>query len=361
MSPIRSAMSNSPSTIEHIEVILEPLLALGLITAPEEVRETYTRGYREQVIGDTHFSTNADPDYWNVQVQRASENLIRGAQTFLSTLAVQRHLSEPPSPSQVDRQIQELEDKLASLNEHERGSITGTKLIAHKTVCASNVRTSLPPPHRSTSMGHMPTQPLVSIDVVPFIVHEGELKLLTSVRQFDPFAGSAALPGVLLNANETLHEAVNRAMRTKAHATQEVTETLVAVFDDFDRDERGPTLSIAHLAILAEHPEAEGNALHPISDLPELPFDHNSIVAAAAAKLLDSLWVDLGLTRRLLGESFSTAEVVAHMKALAAAAGRPAPITNNTSRALGGNPALTKGEPKISGRGRPADTWRWSQ
>lgn len=137
---------STPSSIDHLEAILEPLLALGLIREPEEVRETYTRGYREQVIGDTHFSATANADYWRVQVERASENVIRGAQAFVSALAVQRHLAKQPSRSQVVRQVDELEQKLSSMTALERESIIGAKLQHHATRLAGQAALIPPAP-----------------------------------------------------------------------------------------------------------------------------------------------------------------------------------------------------------------------
>lgn len=109
------------------------------------------------------------------------------------------------------------------------------------------------------------------------------------------------------------------------------------VFDDFERDERGPTLSIARVVILdANTPMADPRVrLVPLENLPELPFDHRAIVAKAATVLLDSLWIHLDTTRALLGDTFDTVELIARKKELAAAAGLPVPETANIGRALG--------------------------
>ncbi|MFF5792445.1 hypothetical protein ACFY5D_10370 [Paeniglutamicibacter sp. NPDC012692] len=211
----------------------------------------------------------------------------------------------------------------------------------------------------------MPTQPLVSIDAVPLILHEGSLHLVLGVREYDPFAGRAALPGVLLNAHERLAEAVHRALlsKTGVPAGAVLAGLEAGVFDDFERDERGPTLSIARLVILDEKtPMTDPRVrLEPLADLPELPFDHRAIVAKAATVLLDSLWINLETTKALLGESFDTAELIARMKELASAAELPMPETANIGRALGSNKLLERVAPAAasSGRGRPPALWRW--
>lgn len=211
----------------------------------------------------------------------------------------------------------------------------------------------------------MPRQPLVSIDAVPVILHEGELHLVLGVRQYDPFAGQAALPGVLLDAHERLAEAVLRALLSKTGIGAEsiVASLEVGVFDDFERDERGPTLSVARLVILEPLTALtdERVRLEPLRGIGELPFDHATIVARAAAVLLDALWVNEKITRALLGDSFDTAELIARLKELAAAAGVPAPETGNIGRALAANKALKRSaEPApTSGRGRPPARWEW--
>lgn len=205
----------------------------------------------------------------------------------------------------------------------------------------------------------MPNQPLVSIDAVPFLLHENELTVVLGVREFEPFAGEAALPGVLLNAHERISSAVYRALHTKIGATNILATFDVGVFDDFERDERGPTLSIASGVILGKKPVDERVRLLPIRDLPVLPFDHKAIIARAAGTLLDSLWVNIPVTRALLGESFTTADVIARMKELADAAGRPEPLLNNVGRSLNTVKDIRKLDATPVGAGRPPAHWEW--
>lgn len=211
----------------------------------------------------------------------------------------------------------------------------------------------------------MPAQPLVSIDAVPLILHRSELHLVLGVRQSDPFAGRAALPGVLLLAHERLAAAVERSLLTKIGVAAEsiLTDLEIGVFDDFERDERGPTLSVAHLVILdPETSLADARIrLVPLAGVTELPFDHAAMIARAAAVLLDALWVNAEATRALLGPSFDTASLIARMKELAAAAGRPAPETGNLGRALSANKALNRATSSATavGRGRPPAIWEW--
>ena len=210
----------------------------------------------------------------------------------------------------------------------------------------------------------LPQQPLVSIDTVPFLFRDGVLGVVLAERAFEPFQGQAALPGVLLSTNELLADAATRALSTKAGIGRESIRIITGagVFDNPDRDPRGPTLSIVHTVILDPDTAMDASAtMVRAAEARGLPFDHDAIIERTAGTVLDALWVDASLTRALLGRSFTTASAARLTRELAAAAGRPEPLTNNLSRDLAKNPALVKtssaSEP--AGRGRPAAGWTW--
>ena len=212
----------------------------------------------------------------------------------------------------------------------------------------------------------LPQQPLVSIDTVPFVFRDGVLAVILADRIYEPFLGEAALPGVLLAPNERLAEAAHRALGTKAGIREEDVRyiTGAGVFDNPDRDPRGPTLSIVHAAILDPAITQAGGGVRTVraADATGLPFDHENIIARTAGTVLDALWVNAALTRALLGERFTTAAAARLTRELAAAAGRPEPVTNNLGRDLAKNPALVKTTEAAapSGRGRPAAGWAWA-
>ncbi|WP_146361773.1 NUDIX domain-containing protein [Arthrobacter yangruifuii] len=208
-------------------------------------------------------------------------------------------------------------------------------------------------------------QPLVSIDTVPFMVRDGRLYLVTAERANEPFAGAQALPGVLLLPSERLAEAALRALTVKTGVGQEQVEHIgtAGVYDNPDRDPRGPTISIVHTAVL--HPDAgldEATVqIAPAEQVSGLPFDHDTILRRTAGTALDALWVDQPLTRALLGQHFTTAQAARLIRSLAAAAGRAEPDSSNLGRMLARSPALTKsGEAVAAGRGRPAAGWSWN-
>lgn len=212
----------------------------------------------------------------------------------------------------------------------------------------------------------LPKQPLVSIDTVPLIVLDGQLHVVLGDRLFGPFIGQAALPGVLLLSDERMQEAALRALESKIGVRESDVLQIggAGVFDNPDRDPRGPTISIVHVVILRPDTALRADGVHtvPLDKATGLPFDHEAIIRRTAGTVLDSLWRDVPLTRALLGETFSTAEAARLERGLAASAGRPEPDTSNLGRSFAKNPLLEKtastAEPR--GKGKPPAVWSWT-
>lgn len=210
-------------------------------------------------------------------------------------------------------------------------------------------------------------QPLISVDVVPLQLDRqtGCVTVVLGERIFEPFLGQLALPGVLLQ-HELAREAATRALREKTGIDVEaVTIADTGVFDNPDRDPRGPTLSIAHLAVLDPSTVAGGRGrVVPLTEAAGLPFDHDSIVKAAAKTLLDSLWQDAALTRQLLGATFSSRDAGNAQRSLEDVV-HGEPVTRdaaNLGRKLANSDwvARTEDTGAISpAGGRPPAMWRW--
>ncbi|MET4144098.1 hypothetical protein [Arthrobacter sp. UYCo732] len=214
------------------------------------------------------------------------------------------------------------------------------------------------------TMSDLPQQPLVSIDTVPLVLRDGHWRVILGVRGFEPYAGQAALPGVLLRPMERLEEAALRALSAKVNVSEESVLFLMntGAFDNPDRDPRGPTLSIAHVAVIDPEDEPVGAVHHLITGNADLPFDHSAIITSAAKAVLDALWVNEPLTRALLGERFSTADVARLMRELSVAALEGEPDTSNLGRELAKKESLAKAASPAAptGKGRPAAAWSWA-
>ncbi|WP_159600531.1 NUDIX domain-containing protein [Agromyces humi] len=213
----------------------------------------------------------------------------------------------------------------------------------------------------------MPSQPLVSIDVVPFRYNRagGVVEVVLGRRQFEPAAGALALPGVLLLSGERIHEAAARALKSKVGVpgTRVAATGEVGAFDTPGRDPRGPTLSVTRFAIVDEHWVPHGNAeAIAIAHVKGLPFDHDNIARLAARRVLEKLWTDEAIAKPLLGATFDTVDAAIVNDQLAAAAIPPgAPLsTANLARTLAKTEWVTDtGELGASRGGRRPKVWQF--
>lgn len=199
-------------------------------------------------------------------------------------------------------------------------------------------------------------QPLVSVDVVAIRHVDGELRYAVHDRLLEPFAGRAALPGVLLLKGESLADAAKRAVTGKLGIPEAgiAAITQFGAFDGTNRDPRGATISLGHIAVL-QPGTGDGDAdWTPLGGASiGLPFDHDLIAAAAASEVARRLWTDWELTRALLGDPFTTSEAIAITRQVG---GRlPAPETN-LSRWL----KAREGVIKVGLRGRDT-VWEWTK
>jgi len=91
--------------------------------------------------------------------------------------------------------------------------------------------------------------PLVAADVAVFAFQDGAMNVLLVRRRYEPYQSYWALPGGLLEAEETLEEAAERELREETGVTDTWMEQL-ATFSDIDRDPRGRVISCCYLALV---------------------------------------------------------------------------------------------------------------
>ncbi|BDZ48987.1 ADP-ribose pyrophosphatase [Frondihabitans sucicola] len=201
-------------------------------------------------------------------------------------------------------------------------------------------------------------QPLIAIDVVPLAFDRvAGLLIGTATRAFDPFAGSEALPGVLLGPSELLVAAASRALDAKAGIRAAEVRHLaqLGAFDGPGRDPRSRAISVAFVAVTG--PDAGSATLWTpaASGALDLPFDHDAIIAVAREHVRTRLWSDVPLTRALTGDTFSTAAG----SALEAELTGLKPHAGNFHRGLSKHPGLERLDSTAATGGRPATSWRW--
>ncbi len=154
--------------------------------------------------------------------------------------------------------------------------------------------------------------PGIATDVVLLTIKHGQLHVLLIERDDEPEKGKWALPGVFVQANESVACAAKRALHDKAHIKDLYLEQLYT-FGEPHRDPRGRILSVAYFALvpaekLASLPtKGQVNLLAPVhvawsgemggpvsvkglsgKEL-QLAFDHSEIIGSAVKRLRGKL------------------------------------------------------------------------
>jgi 8-oxo-dGTP diphosphatase len=138
--------------------------------------------------------------------------------------------------------------------------------------------------------------PTLTVDVVVFRLIEGRLNVLLIQRVNEPFKDSWALPGGYNTADDTTMQVVDRVLRTKVGVSPgdlTYVEQLYT-FDTVTRDPRGHAVSVTYLGLSNKlEPQSSETTQHPVyfpvSELPDLAYDHAEIVSYALERLRSKL------------------------------------------------------------------------
>jgi 8-oxo-dGTP diphosphatase len=156
--------------------------------------------------------------------------------------------------------------------------------------------------------------PAVTTDVAVFTLREQQLQLLLIRRGQDPHKGKWALPGGFLEIDEDLESCAKRELKEETGASDLYIEQLFT-FGEPHRDPRERVISVTYfalapankLSINAGSDAAEADWF-PLTQLPELAFDHADIITLAqerlAAKTLYST-----IAFQLMPETFTLSEL----------------------------------------------------
>jgi 8-oxo-dGTP diphosphatase len=157
--------------------------------------------------------------------------------------------------------------------------------------------------------------PILTIDAIVLQVIEGSLYVLLIKRIREPFAGMWSLPGVYVPKGETTRQAFTRVLHTKAGVEDKDLGLVRQLYasDTVARDPRGHAVSIAYLGLGRElqpvfSPTVEDAQFFPVSDLPELAFDHRDIITNTIDYLRASL-TDVKILSALLPKKFTLTQL----------------------------------------------------
>lgn len=131
---------------------------------------------------------------------------------------------------------------------------------------------------------------LLAVDCVVFGYEKGELKLLLYPRGFEPDKGKWSLMGGFVLPDESCEEAASRVLK-QTTGLQDIFLEQVEAFSNPSREEFSRVISIAFFALIdiREHNNhldlEQESRWWPLSQLPELIFDHSEMVAKALTRL----------------------------------------------------------------------------
>ncbi len=133
--------------------------------------------------------------------------------------------------------------------------------------------------------------PILTVDAVIFQLNGDELEVLLIQRSQDPFKGKWALPGGYNAAGQTTIEALSAVVKRKAGVdidSQLAYIEQLYTFDTVARDPRGHAVSVTYLGCGREIKPVHGSehvAFYPVDHLPQLAYDHESIIRYARERL----------------------------------------------------------------------------
>ncbi len=136
------------------------------------------------------------------------------------------------------------------------------------------------------------TKLLIAVDSIIFGFDENarELKLLILKRNFEPALGKWSLMGGFVNPDESLDHAAERIVSQLTGLKDVYMEQLYA-FGELERDPGGRIISVAYFSLIRindydrELVKEHGAFWFPLSEIPELIFDHSEMVIKALRKL----------------------------------------------------------------------------
>ena len=191
-------------------------------------------------------------------------------------------------------------------------------------------------------------------------VRGGRLQALLWQRARDPFAGSWALPGGAIAADETLEQSMRRHLAEKVDVRELSHLEQLETRSDPHRNPARRELATGYLGLVPSglDPAVPADTRwHPLDELPELAYDHEEILLSARERLRAKLsYTNLGFA--LAPPSFTLAEL---RDLYAAALGHPVSATNLQRVLLRRELLEETGKQRRygSGGGRPAAIYRF--
>jgi len=153
----------------------------------------------------------------------------------------------------------------------------------------------------------------LAVDCVIFGYERDELKLLLYPRRFKPSKGDWSLMGGFVQEEETMEDAARRVLMQTV-GLQNIFLEQVGGFSEPNRDPGGRVISMAYYALIridqhdSELANLRAGLWWPITQIPDLVFDHTCMVNKALDKLQQQASYKL-IGKELLPEQFTLTQL----------------------------------------------------
>lgn len=155
---------------------------------------------------------------------------------------------------------------------------------------------------------------VIATDVVIFTIKDGVLSVLLIEMKKDPFKGAWAVPGGLVQPQESVDEAASRHLQKKTGVKDVYLEQLYT-FGKVNRDPFGRVVSVAYFALInyqglrISTTKEYGNIKwFPVNKLPKLAYDHQEIINQSIERLQAKLEYT-NIVYSLLPKEFTLSEL----------------------------------------------------
>lgn len=135
----------------------------------------------------------------------------------------------------------------------------------------------------------------VSVDCIVFGVSEGELKLLLTRRDFEPYRGEWSLIGGFVKKDENIDASARRVLH-EITGLEGVYMQQTGTFGSVSRDDGDRVISIAYTSLLnitdmniTELQESDPRWVN-VDSIPPLCLDHREMVAQALSEIRHKIW-----------------------------------------------------------------------
>ncbi len=132
----------------------------------------------------------------------------------------------------------------------------------------------------------------IAVDAIVFGYQNNQLYVLLIQQKFGTETSYWALPGGLVQNQESLFDAVNRELKEETNVEVNYLEQLFTFGDNLNRDPRNRVISVAYFALvdslkleIKADSDAENVQWFVVDAIPTLAFDHNSMIENAVNRL----------------------------------------------------------------------------